>query len=237
MAEYAHPELLVETEWLAQHLDDPNLRIVDCDTRDAYRRAHIPGAVHLRHPMLPEPQMYLKDPNNRVHVLPPEEFAVVMGELGIGNETLVVAYDGSGGLYAARLWWALGFYGHTNVKVVNGGWGTWLAQERPITNRESRYPRASFTPSASPELMATCDYLVGCVDRPDVVILDVRSDGEWTGEDDRGNKRAGHIPGAVHLEWLNFLTRDHLQLFKPPDELRAMLESAGVKPESEVITH
>ena len=237
MAEYAHPELLVDTEWLAQHLDDPNVRIVDCDSRDAYRRAHIPGAVHLRHPMLPEPQMYLKDPNSRAHVLPPDDFSAVMGELGIGDDALVVAYDGFGGLYATRLWWTLGFYGHANVKVVNGGWGKWLAEERPITNAESRYPTASFAPASSPEQMATCDYLLGCVDDPDVVILDVRSDAEWTGDDARGNKRAGHIPGAVHLEWLNFVTRDQVQTFRPADELRAMLDAAGVKPEAEVITY
>lgn len=234
---YARPELLADTEWLARHLDDPNLRVVDCDNRDAYRRAHIPGAVHLGHPMLPEPKMYLKDPDAPVHVLPAEKLALVMGDLGIGNDTLVVAYDGFGGLYAARLWWVLGLYGHTSVKVLNGGWRKWLAEGRPITNAEARISKASFTPRACPEFMATCDYLLGCVENPRAVILDVRSDAEWTGENPRGNARAGHIPGAVHLEWLNFITQDDLQTFRPVDELRTMLEAAGVTSAKEVVTH
>ncbi len=235
MAEYAHPELLVDTEWLAQHLDDPAVRVVDCDSPDAYARAHIPGSLNLSHSMLPEPQLYLKDPDDPVHVLPPDKFARVMGELGIGDDTLVVAYDDYKGHYAARLWWALGLYGHTNVKVVNGGWNMWLAEGRPVTNAAVEYPKATFTPAPAPEQIATCDYLLGCVDNPDAVILDVRSDEEWTGEDDRDNERSGHIPGAVQLEWENFVDERHL--FKPAGELQAMLASAGVKPEAEVITH
>ncbi len=235
MAEYAYPELLVDTEWLAQHLDDPTVRVVDCDSPDAYARAHIPGSLNLSHPMLPEPQHYLKDPDDPIHVLPTDKFARVMGELGIGDDTLVVAYDDYKGRNAARLWWALGLYGHTNVKVVNGGWSEWLAEGRPVTNAAVEYPKTTFTPAPTPEQIATCDYLLGCVDNPDVVILDVRSDEEWTGEDDRDNERAGHIPGAVHLEWLDFVDERHL--FKPADELQAMLATAGVKPEAEVITH
>ena len=134
MAEYAHPELLVDTEWLAQHLDDPTVRIVDCDSPAVYGRAHIPGSLNLSHPMLPEPQHYLKDPGDPLHVLPPDKFARVMGELGIGDDTLVVAYDDYKGRHAARLWWALAFYGHANVKALNGGWSDWLAEGRPVTN-------------------------------------------------------------------------------------------------------
>ena len=235
MAEYAHPELLVDTEWLAQHLDDPTVRVVDCDSPAVYSRAHIPGSLNLSHPLLPEPQHYLKDPDDPLHVLPPDKFARVMGELGIGDDTLVVAYDDYKGRYATRLWWALALYGHANVKVLNGGWSEWLAEGRPVTNAAVEYPQATFTPASAPEQLATCDYLLGCVGNPDAVILDVRSDEEWTGEDDRDNERSGHIPGAVHLEWEHFVDERHL--FKPADELQAMLAAAGVKPEAEVITH
>lgn len=234
---YARPELLADTEWLTEHLQDPNVRVVDCDNRDAYRRAHIPGAAHLSHPLLPEPKMYLKDPDNPVHVLPPDKFARVMGDLGIGNDSLVVAYDGFGGLYAARLWWALGYYGHTAVKVLNGGWGKWLAEGRPITNAGAHYPATSFAPRTRPDFLATCDDVLSCVEKEGVVILDVRSDEEWTGENTRGNRRGGRIPGAIHLEWLNFVTQDDLKTFKPAEELRALLTAAGVTPAKEVISH
>ena len=228
-AGYAHPEFLVDAQWVQAHKDDPNLVVVDTDVEAAYLRGHIAGVVMV-------PDNFEKDPDSgRVHILPPDKFALVMGELGIGDDTLGVAYDDYQGHYAARLWWALALYGHTNVKVLNGGWNRWLAEGRPVTNAAVEYPQATFTPARAPEQLATCDYLLGCVDNPDVVILDVRSDEEWTGEDDRDNERAGHIPGAVHLEWENFVDERHL--FKPADELQAMLAAAGVKPEAEVITH
>ena len=114
------------TEWLAEHLADSNIRVVDCDNRDAYRRAHIPGAVN--------PQdNYFKNPDDRSYIMTAEQFAATMESLGIGDDTLVVAYDGFGSLYATRLWWCLGYFGHQKVVVVNGGWQKWLSEGRPVT--------------------------------------------------------------------------------------------------------
>lgn len=236
---YAHPELLAETEWLQSALggDDPSIVIIDCDNRDAYRRAHLPGAISLVHPMLPDPLMYLKNPDDPTYVLPPEQFAQVMGDLGIGDQALVVAYDGFGSLYATRLWWCLSYYGHQRVKVLNGGWNKWLREGRPVTDVE-RKPRAgaTFTPRANPDLLATAEGIMAAMKRPDVALLDVRSHGEWTGENTRGNRRSGHMPGAVHLEWLNYVD-DDLRAFKPAAELRQMFQQAGVTPEKEVTTY
>ncbi len=103
MSGFARPELLATTEWLAERLDDPSIRIVDCDEFPAYQRLHIPGAVGLR------VHHYLKDPESPDYLMPPDRFAQVMAEHGIGDEHTVVAYDGFGGLYAARLWWALDY--------------------------------------------------------------------------------------------------------------------------------
>lgn len=234
---YARPELLADTEWLAQHLDDPNIRIIDCDNRDAYRRAHIPGAINMRHAILPDPPMYLKDPDNRTFVLPPDRMKQVMEELGIGDEHLVVTYDSFGSLYATRVWWVLNYYGHTNVKVLNGGWGKWHAEGRPSSRQEPSFPRATFTPSVNPDLVASAEYIMENMKREDLALLDVRSDGEWTGANTRGNKRGGHMPGAVHLEWLNYVTNDDIQQFKPAEELRQMFTTCGITPEKEVVTY
>ena len=120
--------MLVETGWLAEHLDDPGLRIVDADFPHSYARAHIPGAVG----QLAD-NINLKTASGEVFLMGPEQFAETMGRMGIGDDTLVVAYDGHMGLQAARLWWCLNYYGHTNVPAANGGWHKWLAEGRPVT--------------------------------------------------------------------------------------------------------
>jgi thiosulfate/3-mercaptopyruvate sulfurtransferase len=227
---YARPEMLTDTAWLAAHLQDANIRIVDCDNRDAYRRVHLPDAVTFRG------HHYLKEEEGAPHIMGPEQFAETMGALGIGDDTLVIAYDGFSGLYATRFWWALHYYGHTQVKVLNGGWDKWLAEGRSISNVEPRPPKATFTPRVHEEFIARWDYVRDSIGRTDRVLLDVRSDGEWTGANARGTKRGGRIPGAVHLEWLNYVDPKTKE-FKPASELRALFDQNGVKPEREVITY
>ena len=129
--------------------------------------------------------------------------------------------------YATRFWWVLGYYGHTNVKVLNGGWKKWFGEGRPVSLDSPKIPEASFTVRQDPSMVCTLDHGVSCFGDADTIFLDVRSDGEWDGTNDRGNKRAGHIPGAVHLEWLNFVTDDRHQTFKPAHEVRAMLAERG----------
>lgn len=227
---YARPEMLVDTAWLAEHINDANIRLVDTDNRDAYRRAHITSAVSIR-------DSYLKDPENRHHILAPAKFAEHMSRLGIGDDTLVIAYDGFGTLYSSRLWWALNYYGHDKVKVLNGGWNLWLKEGRAITQVEPRYPRTTFTPQIDESLMATAEYVLEAMKRPDVALLDTRSDEEFSGENPRGTKYGGYIPGAVHIEWLNHVTKDDLQMLKPASELREMFQAAGITPEKEIITY
>ncbi len=138
---YTRPELLVEPDWLAEHLDDPGIRIVDADYPHGYAKAHIPGAVG----QLDE-NIYLKTGNHETHLMGPEQFAETMARMGIGDDTLVVAYDNRMGVYAARLWWALSHYGHSGARILNGSWHRWLAEGRPITAAVPDVPRASFTP-------------------------------------------------------------------------------------------
>ena len=228
---YVRPDLLVETDWLEAHLDDPNIRIVDCEPFDAYRRAHIENAVGLRvHP-------YIQDPNYP-QVMPAESFTELVENMGIGDNNLIVTYDSGWGLSATRFWWVMNYYGHTNVKVLNGGWGKWFGEGRPAAVGDGiKLPKAKFTVNVNPDIICKLDYGISSVGNPEVVFLDVRSDGEWDGTNTRGNSRAGHIPGAVHLEWLNFLSDGPYQTIRPAHELRAMLEKVGVTPEKQVITY
>ncbi len=235
---YARPELLASTEWLSEHLDDPGIRIVDCDEFELYLRAHVRNAVGIR------VHHYIKHPNypsaqtEYPLVAEPDVMKSVMEEMGIGDDTLVIAYDNSGSLYSTRFWWVLNFYGHTNVKVLNGGWKKWFDEGRPTSiDRPPDAGDVTFTPTVDDSLVCTLDYGVGQVGNPDTVFLDVRSDEEWDGSNDRGNARAGRVPGAVHLEWLNLITEDRHRTFKPVDELRAMLDPLGVTPDKNVITY
>jgi thiosulfate/3-mercaptopyruvate sulfurtransferase len=227
---YARPEMLTTTEWLTTHLHDANLRIVDCDNRDAYRRAHIPGAITFRG------HHYLKEEEGALHIMGPEKFAEAMGALGIGDDTLVIAYDSFSNLYATRFWWALNYYGHTQVKVLNGGWDKWFAEGRAVSNEVPRPAKATFTSRPHEEWIARWDTVRDAISKPTCTILDVRSDEEWTGANKRGTKRGGRVPGAIHLEWLNYVDSKTKE-FKPDTELRAMFQQAGVVPEQEVITY
>lgn len=234
---YAQPDLLVETDWLEAHLDDPNIRIVDCDPFDSYGRAHIKNAIGIRvHHYIKQPG-YDADPRKNPLVAPPDTMKEVMDSMGIGDDNLVVAYDSNGSLWSARFWWVLNYYGHTNVKVLNGGWKKWFDEGRPVSIDSPDKASATFTPKANPDLVCTLDYGVANVGNSDVLFLDVRSDGEWDATNNRGNSRAGRVPGAVHLEWLNFVTSDRHQTIKPASELKAMLEEVGATLEKEVVTY
>jgi thiosulfate/3-mercaptopyruvate sulfurtransferase len=228
--EYAHPEYLVETGWLADHFDDAGVRIIDCAPLDAYNRAHIPGAVGL--PV----HSHLKDPANEALVLPADQFADLMGRLGVGDETLVIAYDGDQARQSTRMWWVLNYFGHSNVKVLNGGWHKWLAEGRPVTMEPSRPAPATFTPRIDPSINCLVDDLKARAARGEQ-ILDARSDEEWSGRETRGNVRAGRVPGAKHLEWSNFVSKDPQRIFLPANELHAMFTEAGFSPASEIVTY
>ena len=228
---YSHPEFLVEPDWLAAHKDDADVVVVDCDVDAAYNRGHIPGSVVV-------PDNFEKDPDTgRVHLMNPEQFQAMCQRLGIGDDTLVVSYDNSQSLYAARLWWALNTYGHSNVKVLNGGWRGWIAGGNSVgLDRASPAQGASFTPNRNESFLVKADELKEACNLDDAVIWDVRSDGEWDGSEQRGNKRAGHIPGAVHLEWFNVMDRQ-THRFRNADEIRKLLSDHGITPDKNVYTY
>ena len=230
-AGFAHPEHLVDAAWVEAHKNNPNVVVVDCDVEAAYNRGHIPGAVMV-------PDNFEKNPDTgRVHLMNPQQFATMCRGLGIGDSTQVIAYDNSQSLYAARLWWALNTYGHANVKVLDGGWRRWVNEGRAVSLARPRpAPNVRFTPKADDSMLVKADELKACCSLENVVVWDVRSDGEWDGTANRGNKRAGHIPGAVHLEWFNVMDRE-THRFKPANEIRKVLAEHGITPEKRVYTY
>ena len=228
---YAHPELLVDTAWIEAHGDDANVVLVDCDVEAGYNRGHIPGAVLV-------PDNFEKNPDtNRVHIMDPSQFQAMCQGLGIGDDTLVITYDNGQGLTAARLWWALNYYGHSNVKVLDGGWRRWLLEGKPVSfARPSAAFGVTFTPKMDDSVMVKADELKAACSMADAVIWDVRSDGEWDGSASRGNQRVGHIPGAVHLEWFNLMDRE-THRFKPAGEMRGILTEKGITPDKKIFSY
>lgn len=219
-------ECLVEPAWVESHLSDVNLVIVDIDAEAGYRRGHVPGAVTLH------PDYERDSETGWVSTMPPDRFAEVCRSLGIGDDTLVVVYDNNMSLPASRLWWVLRLHGHANVKVMDGGWRTWL-QERRAVSFESPTPKAdvTFTPRRDDTMLGALDDVKAACGLDSAVIWDVRTEGEYDGSVNRGNNnRAGHIAGAVHVEWSD-LMHANTHRFKPDEEMRTILNAKGITPD------
>ncbi len=231
--------VLVESDWLAAHLDDRDLRVVDCrfsfdyDASTDYHAGHIPGAVYVRL------QQDLASPNGPVHFAlpPPEQFAASMSRLGIGDRTVVVAYDDQGGHFASRCWLCMTYYGHTQFHILNGGLTKWAAEGRPIVTAVPQPRAASFTAKLSaPELRVTAEQVLPAIAAPGSTILDVRRDTEFRGEEVRA-KRGGHIPSAVHALWQENLNWEGDRTFKSPRTIAERYRQLGITPKQRVIAY
>src|SRR5689334_10543486 len=164
-ASYAHPEQLVDTDWVAAHARDASVRIVDM-RQNGFGDGHVPGAVYLS-------PVAIRDAKAPPTFLPtPAAFEALMAQLGIGDDTRVIAYDERGGIYAARLWWILNYFGHTNVALMNGGWVKWKAEHRDESKETSAVTASTFTPKPQPRWVATADDVVKSIDKPGVKIVD-----------------------------------------------------------------
>jgi thiosulfate/3-mercaptopyruvate sulfurtransferase len=231
--QYAHPEVLVDTQWLADHLDDPMVRIVEVDMVSQLGATHIPGAVFW--------QIFgdLVEPNLR-QKLDPAGFAALMGRSGITNEMTVVAYGSYPGT-GAWIFWLLKLFGHEEVRVLNGGLQKWQAEERPLTAELASFAAVEYEAKAlDAGLRVLSQEVRAAIDDPMVVLLDVRTVAEFRGEVyldqlPQAGQRAGHIPGAVHLG--HDLTLNDDGTFKSADELQELLAGRGVRPELKVIPY
>ncbi len=232
---------LTTTTWLAEHLQDPDLRIVDIrgyvkkkdlgdgrqeaeytGARDEYEDSHIPGAVYV------DWTSDITDPDDPVpaQLAPPERFAALMGALGVGDSTRVVVYDHAGTQFATRLWWALTFYGHDRVSVLDGGWKKWTAEGRPTTSEVPAPEPATFTPRPRSEWRATAEEVLAAGENGAAFVLDARDAGQYTGAITRGAGRPGRVPGAAHLHADTLFEEGGT--FRSKEELEQKLREAGV---------
>jgi thiosulfate/3-mercaptopyruvate sulfurtransferase len=200
--------LLVSTEWLGVHLNDPSLRVVDIrghvlpateplphyfNHHHDYVKAHVPGAVFI------DWVKEITDPNDPRHakIALPERFAAVMGRIGVDDSTFVVAYDDADGMFGARLWWSLNYYGHPQVAVLDGGWKKWIAEGHPTVAEVPTIQPTEFIPRPNPNLFRSGDEVLAHLNTGQQLI-DVRTTMEFDGKASRA-KRAGHIPTARNL--------------------------------------
>ncbi len=198
--------------------------------RDAYLEAHVPGAVFV------DWTEDIIEPAAPVHMTlaGPERFKALMERLGIGDEAEVVAYDDSGGL-APRLWWALNYYGHDRVRILDGGWNKWVAEGRPVSADRPSPKRVVFTPRVQPGWRASISEVKDAIKGSGPVLVDCRSPEEWRGEIGRG-ERKGRIPRSSNVPSAKALEGE-FRTWKRPEEIRALYEGAGITPERPVITY
>lgn len=220
---------LVSASELARHLDDPRWVVCDCRHdlfdvalgRREYRQSHIPGARFFH---LDDDLSGPRSGHNGRHPLPdPAALAIRLGESGIGRGAQVVAYDASGGCYAARLWWLLRWLGHEDVAVLDGGWQSWLHGGHPATAEVPAAKPARFVPRVQDPLAVGAPFVLGHLQGTEVCVLDARSPDRFRGENETLDPVAGHIPGA-----LNRFFRDNLDAagrFKAADVLREELHA------------
>lgn len=242
-------DLVVSTEWLQAHLHDPNVRVVDMrgyvttkperpgvehatyrGAVEEYEAGHIPGAVYV------DWTRDLVDPDDPVpaQLAGPERFAEAMSARGIGDDTHVIAVDHMGGQFATRLWWALTYYGHDRVSVLDGGWNRWVDEGCPVEPGRVSVARAEFHPRPRPEFRANAEQVAGWLGRADVQILDARDEAQYTGRTRRG-LRGGHIPGALHVPRELFFAEGGG--FLPVDEVRRLLDERGVAADRPVVAY
>jgi thiosulfate/3-mercaptopyruvate sulfurtransferase len=234
MSNYAHPEVLVDTQWLMEHLQDPTVRILEVDmSPERYQEAHIPGAIFwniLVDLLLPDLRMNLD----------PIAMAQLLSRSGITSETTVVAYGSYPGT-GAWIFWLLRLFGHDKVLVLDGGHQKWVAEGRPLAATLSSFPTTEYPVRAMDDSLRVLQPEVrDSMERSDRLLLDVRSLPEYLGEvflmkPPEGLERGGHIPGAVHLE--NLLTLNEDGSFKSAAELQTLYQNQGVTPDKEVLTY
>ena len=233
MTDYSR-DVLVETNWVAEHLNDDSIRIVEVDENPAlYAEAHIPGAIGF------DWKHDLQDQVKR-DFLGPEEFGALMGRRGISSDHTVVLYGDRNNWFAAYTYWYFKYYGHDNVKLINGPREKWIAEERETTSEVPSHPAATFEANSGDEAIRARREEVFEALGEGTNLVDVRSPQEYSGEliamagyEQEGAQRGGHIPGAISVPWAQAVNDDGT--FKSADELRDLYSSKGVIADSKPV--
>lgn len=232
---YTNPEALVSTEWLAEHLDAPDVRVVDGtsflpgvdrNAKTEYRDCHIPGAVFF------DIDDIADDGSDLPHMVPsPEKFSSRVRKLGLGDGNRIVVYDANGGGQAAcRVWWMFRLFGHEDVSILDGGLPKWLAEDRPTDDLPPVPRERHFTPRFNNFLVRSVDQVLeNCESQRDQVV-DARAAGRFAGTADepRPGIRKGHIPGSVNLPFPKLMDKDNNFVFRSADEIAATFKEAGI---------
>ncbi len=233
MSGLARPELLATTEWLAEHLGRPEVRVVDARWRpdgtgpQVHARSHIPGAAYIDwRAALVDTQ----DDADALRLAAPGRVAAVAARAGIGEGSTVVVYDDTQGLYASRVWWTLRTYGLEGVRVLDGGFPTWEAEGRAVASAITESPpppsRTPFIPRGPNRMILTTADVRGLLGAPDVTLLDARAPAEYRGFE--GNtRRLGHIPGAINVA-VGTMNSAGSQSLRTGSDLRDRLHAANV---------
>jgi thiosulfate/3-mercaptopyruvate sulfurtransferase len=234
---YAHPEALVETDWVADHLHDPSVCLVEVDVDTAaYETGHIPGALGWNW-KLDTQQPVRRDIPDRAGV---EE---LLSRSGIRNDTTIVVYGDNSNWFATYAFWMLKLYGHDDVRVMNGGRKKWVDEGRPLTVDAPRPERTTYhAADPNPALRALRDQVHATLWRSDYGLVDVRSPKEYAGEllapenlPQEGAQRGGHIPGAANIPWGMAVREDGT--FKSSDELRSLYGQQGITADKSIVAY
>ncbi len=234
---YVHPEVLVDPDWVEAHLRDPQVRLIEVDVdTSAYEQGHIPGAVGFNWQKELQDQI-VRSPLSKEHL------ERLLGNAGVDNTMTVVLYGDNNNWFAAWALWILKYYGHQDVRLLDGGRVKWLAENREITTEVPTYaPKAYHAAEPDLEIRALRDQIFPVLGRTDTVLVDVRSPGEYSGEllapanlPQEGAQRGGHIPGAANIPWATAVGPDGT--FKSAEELRSIYEGKGVTHDKEVIAY
>ena len=237
MAEYAHPESLVSTQWVAEHGNDANVRLVEVDVDTAaYEQDHVAGAVGW------DWTSQLQQTVRR-DVIGKAEMEQLLGQAGIDNDTTVVLYGDNNNWFAAWALWQLRYYGHRDVRLMNGGRAKWEAENRPLTTEVASHPSKTYRASEpNQNIRAFRDQVLAAVNSGNVALVDVRAPAEFSGEllappnlPQEGSQRGGHIPGAANIPWGQAVQEDGT--FKSADELRALYGGKGIDGGRETIAY
>ncbi|HEX8743426.1 MAG TPA: sulfurtransferase [Thermoleophilaceae bacterium] len=235
MAGYAK-DVLVETDWVQEHLDDANIRIVEVDENPAlYAEAHVPGAIGF------DWKADLQDQVKR-DFLGPEEFGELMGSRGISNDHTIVLYGDRNNWFAAYTYWYFRYYGHESVKLMNGPREKWISEGRPTSTDAPQFEAATFNAQPGDEaIRAKRDEVLAALGT-NTRLVDVRSPAEFSGEliamagyEQEGAQRGGHIPGAASIPWAQAVKEDGT--FKDADELRELYGGKGVTDGNDIIAY
>lgn len=238
---YAHPEALVTTEWLADHIGDPHVRVVDSSfklpgitptAREDYDRGHIPGAAFFDIDDIAEPGTSLP------HMIPsPELFARKMERLGIGDDDRVIVYDSAGLSSAGRAWWMLRLFGHHDVALLDGGLPKWKAEGRPLETAVPNPPRRRFSARFDPALVRDKQALLDNLPTRREQPVDARAAGRFEGvaEETRPGLRRGHIPGSRNLPY-DRVTDPQTRRLRDAEALSNLFRDAGVALDRPIVT-